>query len=92
MRRGPDVVEREAHHEPESMEDVSEWLHALLQNRFRERTCAAQNEGAEVLVPVTRRRHRTCLNPFLQRQQINNRDPPLIDSLQQMMPNPTRQV
>ena len=78
--------------EPRSGDRRAERRHAFLQNRLRELTGAAQNERAELPVPIASRRYWICLDPFLERQKVSNRYAPLVDPLKQVMPDRARQV
>lgn len=75
-----------------SLDWIPEWFHSLLKHRLRELAGAAQNEGAEVPIPIPRGSDGTRLDPFLECQQIRNRDAAFLDSLQKMLPDRPRQV
>lgn len=51
---------------PRSGDWGPEWSHAFFQNCLRKLICSAEDERAEVLIPIARRRNRTRLHPFLE--------------------------
>ena len=70
-----------------SVDGVAEWLHPLFQNRFGELACAAQDERAKILVPVSFWRGRPGPYPGLQLVKVAQGNTALVNAFQNMMPD-----
>ena len=75
-----------------SSERIPKRLHAFFKNRLWKLVGAAKNKGTEVLIPIPWWSDRTRLDPFLKRQQISDGDAPLIDSLEDVLPEWSRET